>query len=635
MAAITMVATYQSLAEMAMAICQENKWEVDIVVGQLEQGVELARAAVKGGSRVIISRGLTARYIRNALEVPVVSVPVTGYDLLRAYWQARQEGTPVGVAEEEEVIMGFNAIGEILGEKIMGVAVKDIKGMRRAIRYLKREGAKVFVGKGTATRLAQAYSLKAVMITSGWEGVLQALEEAWRVLKIYEQEQAKIQQMKAIVDFNSDAIIAVDENMVITTFNPAAERLLGRSRDEVIGVPITQIFSWPFLDRIRRTGREEKGVLMPLEERQVVINGIPIKVENRIRGLIITLQDVQQIQKLEHKIRRNLVNRGHIARYTFDDILGESMAIRDAIRRAMKFAPADAIVLLQAETGCGKEMFAQAIHRASRRKDGPFVAVNCAALPENLLESELFGYAEGAFTGARRGGKPGLFEIAHGGTIFLDEIGEMSGQLQARVLRVLEEGQVMRLGDDRLLPVDVRVIAATNRNLKQMVQEGRFRADLYYRLHVLTLNIPPLRARGEDIIILFYSFLHDFCIKFQKEIPAVEEQALNLLRQYTWPGNVRELKNMVERLVLLADKSAITAGLIKEMLEEESFSPSGIADLGGESQNLLDKTVWALIERVLAATGGNQAEAARRLGIGRTTLWRKLNKYRKTGQGTG
>ncbi|MDN5344358.1 MAG: hypothetical protein PWQ18_469 [Clostridia bacterium] len=623
MAAITLVAPYPSLGELATAICQEFNWPVEVVVGRAVRGLELAREAERRGTQVIVSRGITAERIRAALELPVVEIPVTGFDMLRAYLEARQAGVPVGVADEKSIVAGFTTLGEMLGEKVLTFELQDERDLRRAVTYLKGAGARAIVGKATITRLVESHRLKGTLITSGREAVIQALEEAQRVLEVRRQEMAKLQEMKAILDFNSDAIVAVDAKGVIRAFNPAAERLLGWPRERVLGVPVAEVFPWPVLDRVWRTGRAEQGELVPAGTYQVVLNCIPILVDGQTRGLILTMQDVQQIQSLEHKIRRNLTNRGYVARYTFADIIGQGPAIREAVKQAERFSQVDSTVLICAETGCGKEMFAQAIHQASPRRGGPFVAVNCAALPENLLESELFGYVEGAFTGARKGGKAGLFELAHNGTLFLDEIGEMSEGLQARVLRVLEEGQVMRLGGDRLLPVNVRVIAATNRDLKQMVREKQFREDLYYRIHVLTLRVPPLRLRREDIPLLLQFFLREYCHKFKKDIKQTEAEAIALLQHYPWPGNVRELRNTVERLVLLADGPVVTSDLVRQLLAEDLAAADALT-VGEGAGELLEKAEQEVINRVLQATGGNRTEAARRLGIGRTTLWRKL-----------
>ncbi len=321
---------------------------------------------------------------------------------------------------------------------------------------------------------------------------------------------------------------------------------------------------------------------------------------------------------------RLAAGKGHYARYTFDDLLGNNPRFLEVIRQAREYATVNSTVLISGETGTGKEMFAHAIHLAGPRKAGPFVAVNCAGLPENLLESELFGYVEGAFTGARKSGKPGLFELADQGTIFLDEIGEMSPRLQARVLRVLEEGEIMRLGDERIVRIDVRTIAATNRDLSLMVKDQLFRKDLYYRINVLPLEIPPLHGRGGDAVLLAEHFLSLLCEQLGKEPLYLSPEARREISLYQWPGNIRELRNVAERLALQCRGPQVSGA--------EFARAAGLAALAGlspQSNGSLFETVESLERQVILETvaqaQGNRSEAARRLGISRSTLWRRLN----------
>ena len=355
---------------------------------------------------------------------------------------------------------------------------------------------------------------------------------------------------------------------------------------------------------------------------------------------------------MEQQVRRKLARRGLMAKWTFYDIIGESPAMKKTIKRAHKFAAVDNTILLVAETGSGKEMFAQSIHQRSNRRNGPFVAINCAALPETLLEGELFGYAEGAFTGAVKGGKAGLFELAHGGTIFLDEIGEISKHLQTLFLRVLQEKEVRRVGDDRVIPIEVRVIAASNHDLETMEQEGRFRSDLYYRINVLNLKIPPLRERIDDIPLLAYSILKRYNRQSMINL-TFDPAALEILKTYTWPGNVRQLENVLERLFVIAENNMITGSDVENALASEprctmtTISGRHTADEAPADQlpiinekrinelyhqnkhseaGLLPEIEKEIIIKVLNQVNGKKQEAARILGISSTTLWRRLKK---------
>ena len=339
---------------------------------------------------------------------------------------------------------------------------------------------------------------------------------------------------------------------------------------------------------------------------------------------------------MEEKVKIESYVKGHHARYTFDDIIGESDVMRETISHADRFARYESNILIMGESGTGKEVFAQSIHNASRRRMQPFVALNCGALPPSLLESELFGYVDGAFTGASRKGKKGLFEIAEQGTIFLDEISEMDTQGQIRLLRVLEEREVMRIGSDKVIPVNVRVIAASNKNLEKLVREGKFRPDLFYRLNVLTIGIPPLRRRKGDIVLLADSFLKHYGEKYHK-IVHLEREARTVLEERDWPGNVRQLRNFCERLVIVADDQRLSYDFVNEQLlqsrdfgfEEEmppaKASPPPAAQVNGRSTRQEKEKEEIL--RALEKARGNRQQAAAELGISTSTLWRKMKRY--------
>jgi transcriptional regulator with PAS, ATPase and Fis domain len=315
--------------------------------------------------------------------------------------------------------------------------------------------------------------------------------------------------------------------------------------------------------------------------------------------------------------------KGHKARYTFADYLGESAAMREAISRAVRISSTDRPLLIYGETGTGKEIIAQSVHNVSRRRNNPFVAVNCASLTENLLESELFGYVEGAFTGARRGGKPGLFEIANRGSIFLDEVSEIPLSLQARLLRVLQENEVMRLGHDRVIPVDVRLIAASNKDLEAMVRAGFFRQDLFYRLNVLSLRLPPLRERPGDIGLLARHFLSESGSRTERLEIVMTPEALSLLEEYDWPGNVRELRNVCERLQVFASDPKIKAEDLLRVLDIPGrIRPRRLPRSA--------RPTAADVHNALRKASGHHGQAAAALGMSRTTLWRRLREEKKT-----
>ncbi|RAT94987.1 sigma-54-dependent Fis family transcriptional regulator [Brevibacillus sp. Leaf182] len=425
--------------------------------------------------------------------------------------------------------------------------------------------------------------------------------------------------MQAILDASHDGIIAVDRDSIIIGVNKNAMEILGLPGN-IVGQKITRYIPNSDMLRILATGKKEIGDIATILNRQIIINRLPIVVEGEIVGAVSTFKEITDIQKMEMRIRKQSMESGLEAKFRLEDIVGDSSAIREAKEWAETFARTDATVLIQGESGTGKELFAQGIHLSSQRATGPFIPVNCAALPGNLLESELFGYEEGAFTGARKGGKPGLFELAHGGTLFLDEIGEMSIPIQALLLRILQEKKVRRISGERIVPVDVRIIAATNRDLERLVEEKQFRSDLYFRLNVLTLELPALRERIEDIPLLVASIMGEIKERENKRHLKVEEAVFHVLKQYDWPGNVRELRNVVERMVLLCKNDVLgkedTAFFAKKLYQRQSYRDQ-------------EEREAEVIRKVLAETKGNKGEAAKILGMDRSTLWRKMKRYER------
>ncbi|MEE4261874.1 MAG: sigma 54-interacting transcriptional regulator, partial [Desulfobacteraceae bacterium] len=341
----------------------------------------------------------------------------------------------------------------------------------------------------------------------------------------------------------------------------------------------------------------------------------PVKVGDEISGAVETLEDVTKIREYENIIRVKMAEKGHIAHFTFEDIIGDSPPFTKIIELAKKFAEVDSTILIEGESGTGKEVFAQAIHSASRRRKGPFVAVNCGAIPDSILESELFGYQAGAFTGARQQGKDGLFTQAHTGTIFLDEISETSQSFQTTLLRVIQEMEVRPLGSNKVIPIDIRIIAATNRRLKQEVDLGNFRSDLYYRLNILRLNIPPLRYRKNDIPQFVRHFIGQNSAKLSKGL-SISQEAMTALKNYSWIGNIRELQNAIERLCVTCDLK-IDEELVVDTLDEDACD-----NLQGTER--IDCMRKNHIFEVLKQCGDNKKLAAEKLGISRTTLWREL-----------
>ncbi|WP_158738046.1 sigma-54-dependent Fis family transcriptional regulator [Alteribacillus sp. YIM 98480] len=428
-------------------------------------------------------------------------------------------------------------------------------------------------------------------------------------------------QVEAVVNSAHDGIIAVDSNGRITHTNENAKYYLGLE-GEVLGHKITDFIPHSDMVRVLQTGKKEIGDIATIQDRQIVINRFPIIISGKVVGAVSNFKEITDIQKLEMKVRKKLHHSGLEAKYRLADIIGHSDPIVEAKQQAKLFAETNATVLITGETGTGKELFAQGIHLESNRAVGPFVAVNCAAFPESLLESELFGYEAGSFTGAQKGGKQGVFELAHGGTLFLDEIGEIPSRIQALLLRSLQEKTIRRIGGNRTIPLDVRIIAATNRDLEEEVEKKQFRSDLYYRINVLTLELPPLRKRIQDIPLLVQSMIAHFNEEREKKIKKIDEDVYSSLMNHHWPGNIRELKNVIERLVLLNNKPTLSLPKAPFLFQK---SKKNDQELNENNISLKEKEKELIINALNQFS--NKTMAAKSLGIDRTTLWRKIKEH--------
>lgn len=443
--------------------------------------------------------------------------------------------------------------------------------------------------------------------------------------------------LQAIIHSSDEAISVVDAKGNGLLINPAYTRLTGLQPDDIIGKPATVDISEgdSMHMRVLKTKKPVRGVHMKLgpKRKDVVVNVAPVMVDGELKGSVGVIHDVSEIKRLTEELERaHQIIRTLEAKYTFADIIGFSEPMRAAIEQAQKAALTRATVLLRGESGTGKELFAHAIHNASERKYKQFIRVNCAAISEHLLESELFGYEEGAFTGARRGGKRGLFEEASGGTIFLDEIGELSMSMQVKLLRVLQEREVVRVGGTKAIDVDVRVIAATHVNLESAIQAGRFREDLYYRLLVVPIYIPPLRQRLEDIQPLALHLLRKYNQEYGRSVEEIAPETLRILLSYHWPGNVRELENVLGRALIhmrISERVILPEHL--PPLERKSGNLGGpgqpfAASTGKTLKEAVEEAERQHIIRELAAARGNRTLAAKRLGISIRSLYYKLEK---------
>jgi len=434
-----------------------------------------------------------------------------------------------------------------------------------------------------------------------------------------------------ILDSIADGVFTVDQQGRITSFNRAAERITGFSREDAIGQYCHEIFRANTCFEacpLKHTAETAENIvnlevnILNRENKEIPISistAVVKDKEGKVVGAVETFRDLSLIKELHKEIHRQ---------YSFQDILGRSKPMLKIFRILPDIAQSDATVLIEGESGTGKELFATAVHNLSTRKEKPLIKVNCAALPETLLESELFGYKKGAFTDAKTD-KPGRFRQAHGGTIFLDEIGDMSKGTQVKLLRVLEQKEYEPLGSNKSEKVDVRIIAATNRDLMEMMHRREFREDLFFRINVIRLTIPPLRERREDIPLLLDHFLERINLKQSKQIKKFSSSALKTLFDYDFPGNVRELENIIEHAAILTKGIEIQAKHLPSYLKRRhELFPAAATIPEGEDMSVLDNVERDLIVRALERHRGRTAAAAKELGVHRSTLWRKIKRYK-------
>lgn len=449
----------------------------------------------------------------------------------------------------------------------------------------------------------------------------------------YKKLEITSHKMQVIVESINQGILSVDRHGVITHCNSYAASITGIPTNFLLGRRITEIWPASPVPGVLRsgTGYAEKEELYgnPPHQMHLLVTATPIISGGETVGAVISFRNMSDARQSAYELTDNKIA------LELDHIVGNSRSIIEVKRQALRVARGNSTVLITGESGTGKELFARAIHYASSRRQKPLVIVNCGAIPETLLESELFGYEEGAFTGARRGGRPGKFELAHGGTIFLDEIGDLPLHLQVKILHILQRRQVERVGGGTSIPVDVRIIAATNRDLEAMCAAGEFREDLYYRLNVIPLSIPPLRQRREDIIVLMQHFLHKYCRLLGKDITQFSDNVIQAFNRYHWPGNVRELENALEYAVNMEPGRMISLNSVPEKIRGHWL---GQNQAGARLRHHLADAERDLLARKIAELAGqnlSKKEMARQLGISRATLYRKLKQYGiKTG-GTG
>lgn len=616
------------------------------------------RILVEKGAQAIIGRGGGYSLVIDTVNVPVIPMNMKSTDLLRAIEIAKKYSKKVVlILGDNEVSFDYVGWRNVISTEITEEWFESKYEIRsKVVKYIDQKDEVVIVGGGLACSFARQYGIDSVFATASDESIREAVEYCKKLLDTLGEEKFNNEVLRNILDGIKDGVIAIDSNGSIILYNESAKNMLKVERKCALNKYILDVFpkmEW-MLDCLHEKEDVEDRKIRNINNLIVNTRTTLIKVDNSTYGVLGIIQDITKLQNLERKIRFDLNQKGLYARYTFDDFLFKDKLTKEFIEEAKKIGKSDYTTLLYGESGSGKEIIAHSIHNISKRKDRPFVAINCATIAENLLESELFGYEEGAFTGARKGGKRGLFELAHGGTLFLDEINSLSFNIQTKLLRVIEERQIMRIGSDYIIPLDIRIIAATNESLTEKIVMGTFRADLFYRLSSLEINIPPLRDRREDIIPLFNNFVNEVLkddglngINSIDENFVLTKDEIDKLYNYSWPGNVRELKTIAQKYVvtgkikLRQDRNFKTKqSLSNSEVDKFNFETTASAEVQDESINIskindgkisidikeVNKYVEEKIISMLFAQGLSKNEVAQVLGISRTSLWKKYNK---------
>ena len=615
--------SYRHIRELAMPVVAEyaQRARIEVVDATFGDALALAQDRVERSmADAFVSAGSNAAILRAGLQAPVATIHLGGFDLLQALIQARRIADRVGVVMYGQTIPELDDVKDLLNIGISQHAYRTPDDARLRFETLRQEGYQVIVGSSLVVELAEQAGLRGLLAYS-LASIRKGFDDALELARVARLEAGRYEQLQGVLHHLQEAVVAVDREDRITAINPPMQRLLGRPGTPLRGQRLGDLEPALSLRATLAGGAQERAIALRFGQRDWVVDRTPIREHGEIAGAALTLHDAGAIQAADTSLRMLQRRQQHAARHDFSALAGDSPAMRAALASARRYARTGLGALITGASGVGKELFAQAIHNESRRAQRPFVAVNCASFPESLLESELFGYEEGAFTGSRRGGKRGLFEAAHTGTLFLDEIGDMPLPLQTRLLRVLQEREITRLGATAPIPIDVRVIAATHQPLEAMIAQQRFRQDLYYRLNILRLVLPALRERREDIAAMLVPMVARCLGRLGAGLDAASALApwMDRLRAYDWPGNVRELENIAERMAVVLAQYDRLEDVPAEALRHDC------PELFSGTLALMDEGETGLAERVRRAmeqAGGRRTEAARLLGVSRSTLWR-------------
>lgn len=631
------MAVNQEMMEQANELVKDFDIDVEVKLTTSAEVVAEAERAFKNGADIVIARGTHAYLVRKHTRIPLVEIVLTGQELAVLIAEAREltgKSAPViGIVGVKSMFSNTKPFEKIFDVTIREYVVERGEELEAAVQRAWEEKADIIIGGEIALECAKKRNLPALYLKSQLDSIADAFRSAKRVAYAIELEKKNTAELRTILNYSFDGIIRLDDQGRVTVINYMAEKILGKSSDELLGKPITAILKLPDetqLDQVLHEGKSLYSIIINNDNVALVANIANMAVDNVSQGAILSFREFKKIEELEAEIRKKLYTKGYVAEYTFTRLISRSQTMKELKAVANTYAKYDLPVLLSGELGTGKRVMAECIHNASLRQKNPFVAVNCQGLPKELLQKQLFGYVvENPYTSLSTKVVKGAFELAHTGTLFLDHVAELDAYSQHNLLRILQHGTLLREEGEKTIPVNVRVIGATDVNLIRLVKEGRFNEELYYELSVLELYLPPLRQRKEDIAGLLDYYIEEYGNLYKKYVILTDE-AREMIGAYPWYGNGQQLKGFCEKLVILADKKVVDIDFVNRSLV--SFAVAWNENKF-ETEEPVGKVIVyqnpesALILKALEKHRGNRALVAEELGISTTTLWRKIKKY--------
>lgn len=612
MDSILFIAPQKEIAQVACKVFQDLNISIPIIIAKNEAAVSQARKYPN--ISVIVSRGGTARDLKKYTDKIIVDINISFADIFPSIEKLSRQGCKNIAIISNNHIIDKEETDLTINDTFIKIrpyaADEDVPHIIESFEP-KIDG---IIGDIKPVEIGNTYNIPSIYIESNTLSITKAVKEALSIVDSQQKKLLRLQTLQSIINNIDEGIIVYDLNNKPIFSNELGQYIINNNF----------ILSGKHgTNKLVNFLNNYNGKILDINNEKMLLEVINLNLSDNLNNKVLIFQKVNAVEKTARKIQLALYQKGLYAKKTFNDILYNSDEMKTIIETAKQFAQSSSSILIYGETGTGKEGLAQSIHNASPRANKPFVSVNCASLPPTLIESELFGYVDGAFTGARKSGKKGLFELAHTGTIFLDEIGDLPLDIQSRLLRVIQEREIMRIGDDKIQSIDIRLICATNKNLKQLVREGKFRQDLYYRINVLRLTLPPLRQRKEDIMLLMNFYLNRYSHDKTKILQLADDIQAYLIN-YPWYGNIRELKNVAEVLAFIY-KDGLTLEQVKNILDEDTDETTTAAEenilsipIEGNLKDMEKAIIRQLIEKKYSSD-----DICRLLGISKVTLWRK------------